>query len=80
MLSKYDITIHIKHCVKRIRIRSYSGPHISRIFPHWTEYGEMLRIPSYSVRMQENARKMRTRTTLNKDTYYAVQSYLMTSY
>ena len=22
------------HCVKRIRIRSYSGPHFSRIFPH----------------------------------------------
>ena len=38
------------HCVKRVRIRSYSGPHFSRIFPHsdWIrremEYNSM-RIP-----------------------------------
>ena len=31
------------HCVKRVRIRSYSGPHFSYIFAH-----------SYSVRMREN--------------------------
>ena len=27
------------HCVKRVRIRSYSGPHFSRIFRIRTEYG-----------------------------------------
>ena len=26
--------IHAKHCVKSVSIRSYSGPHFSRIFPH----------------------------------------------
>ena len=41
-----------------------------RIFPAfshiWTEYG------IYSVRMRENAGKMRTRITPNTDTFYAV--------
>ena len=45
------------NCVKSVRIRSYSGPHFSRIFP-------------YSVRMRENARKMRTRITPNTDSYH----------
>ena len=35
-----------KHCVKIARIRSYSGPHFSRIFPHSdqnnSEYGHFL--------------------------------------
>ena len=38
-----------------------------------TEYGEILRISPYSVRMQENAGKMRTRITPNTDTFYAVK-------
>ena len=57
------------HCIKRVRIRSYSGPHFSRIR---TEYGETLRISPYSVRMRENAGKMRTRITPNADSFYAV--------
>ena len=57
------------HCIKRVRIRSYSGPHFSRIR---TEYGETLRISPYSVRMRENAGKMGTRITPNTDTFYAV--------
>ena len=28
------ISIFAYHCVKRVRIRSYSGPHFSRNFPH----------------------------------------------
>ena len=54
-------------CVKTVRIGSYSGPHFSRIFPNpdW--------ISPYSVRMQKNARKMRTRITPNTDTFYAVE-------
>ena len=37
------------HCVKSVRIRSYSGPHFSRIFPHldWS-------ISPYSVKANEN--------------------------
>ena len=34
------------HCVKRARVRCYSGPHFSRIFPHSG-------ISPYSVRMRE---------------------------
>ena len=37
-----------------------------------TEYGEILRISSYSVRMQENAGKMRTKITPNTDNFCAV--------
>ena len=47
-----------------------------RIFPAfsciWTEYGKILRISPYSVRMWENAGKMRTRTTPNTDSFYVV--------
>ena len=53
----------ISHLVKWVLIRSNSGPHFSRIFLHsdWiqrdTVYGEV---------------KMRTRITLNTDSFYAV--------
>ena len=60
------------HCVKRVCIRIYSDPHFSRIFPFSrirTEYGG---ISPYSVRMQENAGKMRTRITPNTDSFYVV--------
>ena len=55
----------ILHC-----IRSYSGPHFFRIFPHsdWIR----LRISPYSVRMPENTGKMRTRITPNTDSFYSV--------
>ena len=54
--------LHALHCVKSVRIQSYSGPHFSRIFP-------------YSDWMRENAGKMRTKITPNKDTVYAVLTY-----
>ena len=57
------------HCVRRVRIRSFSGPHFSRIFPH----SDWIRSP-YSVRMRENLGKMRTRLTPNMDSLYAVLS------
>ena len=50
---------HALHCVKRVRIWSYSGPHFSRTFPH-------------SDWMWENAGKMRTRITPNTETFHAV--------
>ena len=49
-------------CVKRVRIRNYSGPHFSWIFPHSDC------ISPYSVR--ENPGKMRTRITPNTDSFY----------
>ena len=61
------------HCVKSVCIRSYSGPHFPRIFPH----SELIRRDSpYSVRMRENAGKVRTRITPNMDTFYAVIGYI----
>ena len=36
-----------------------------------TEYGKILRISPYSVRMRQNAGKMRTRITPNTDTFLA---------
>ena len=39
------------HYVKRVSIRSYSGPHFPRIFPH----SDWIRRDTYSVRMRENA-------------------------
>ena len=52
------------------------GVILVRIFPSFsrirTEYGEILRISLDSVRMWENAGKMRTRITPNTGTFYAV--------
>ena len=53
------------HCIKKVRIRSFSDPHFSRIFSHSD------RISPYSVQMRENQGKVRTRITLNKDSFYA---------
>ena len=43
------------HCAKRVRSRSYSSPHFSRIFPHldwiWTDTTYLLIFP-YSVQMR----------------------------
>ena len=48
------------HCVKRARVRSYSGPHFPRIFPH-SDWIRRDTISPYSVRMRENT-----------DTFYAI--------
>ena len=53
------------HCVKSVRIRSYSGPH----FP---AFGLNMERYSVSLRIQSEYGKMRTRTTPNTDTFYAV--------
>ena len=50
-------------CVKRVRILSYSGPH----FPAFSCIRTL-----YSVRMRENAGKMRNRITPNTDAFYTV--------
>ena len=56
---------------------SVFGVILVRIFPAFscirTEYGEII-ISPYSVRMLENAGKMRTRITPKTDTFYAVNA------
>ena len=46
--------IHTIHCVKSVRIWSYSGPHFSCIFLHSFEYSVSLCIQSDSGKMWEN--------------------------
>ena len=58
----------VNHGLEKVRIRSYSGPHFLRIF----SYSDSIRISPYSVLMQENPGKMRTRITPNADSFYAV--------
>ena len=68
---KWIVYLYYKwHYVKTVRIRSYSGQHFSRIFPHsdWIRRG----ISPCSVRMRENVGKMLTRITPNTDSFYAV--------
>ena len=60
------------HCVKSVRIRSYSGPQFPRIFPHTDWRRRDTEYPPYSVRMRENAGKMRTGITPNTASFYAV--------
>ena len=62
----YKCTIH---CVKRVRIWSYSGPHFSRIFLHldWIR-----RDTSYLSVFSLNSGKIWTRITPNTDIFYAV--------
>ena len=58
------------HCVKRICIRSYSGPN----FP---EFGLNTERYSVSLRIQSECGKIRTRITPNTDTFYSVWKSLI---
>ena len=51
------------HGVKRVRIWSYSGLHFS-------VFGRNTKRYSVSLRIQSECRKIRTRVTLNMDTFY----------
>ena len=66
----------IKSLRKRVRIQII----LVRIFPAFshirTEYAETRSISPYSIQMRENAGKMRTRITLNTDTFQAVNIFL----
>ena len=53
------------HCVKSVRIRSYSGPN----FP---TYGLNMERYSVSLLIQSVRGKMRTRITANIETFHAV--------
>ena len=56
-----------KHCVKGVRIWSYSGPHFSAFGVNTERY-------SVSLLIQSKCGKMRIRITPNMDTFYAVES------
>ena len=67
------------HCVKCVQIRSFPWSIFSRI---WTEYGEILGISPYSVRMRENTdqKKLHIWTLFTQcPTTYLVQWRKMTS-
>ena len=51
----YWVNIIRYHCVKRVRIRSYSGPHFPRIFPH----SDWIRRDTVSLRIQSECGKIR---------------------
>ena len=50
---------------KNVRIRSYSGPHFPTFGLNTQRYG-------VSLRIQSECGKMRTKITLNTDTFHAV--------
>ena len=56
-----------KHCMKSVRVRSYSGPH----FP---AFGLNTESDSVSLRIQSECGKIRNRITPNTDTFYVVKS------
>ena len=55
-----------KHCVKSVRIRSFSDPYFPRFKLITGRY-------SISLRIQSESGKMRTRKTPNTDTFHAVK-------
>ena len=59
---------HGPHCVKSIRIRSFSGPYFLTFAMNTEKY-------SVSLRIQSNRGKTRTKKTRNTDTFLAVPHY-----
>ena len=59
--------LEVKHCVKSVRIRSYSGAY----FPTFGLNTERYYI--VSLRMHSECGEIRTRITPNTDTFYAVK-------
>ena len=62
--------LKIPHCVKSVRIRSYSSPH----FPAFGLNPERYAI---SLRIQSECGKIWTRITPNTSTFYAVSEYVI---
>ena len=58
------------HCVKNVRIWSYSGPHFPAFGLNTERY-------SVSLRIQSECGKIRTRITPNTDTFYALSRILI---
>ena len=64
-LSSIVVVLSENHCMKSVRIRSYSGPYFPVFGMNTERYG-------VSLRIQFECRKMRTRTTPNTNTFNAV--------
>ena len=63
---KIMVLAKTRHCMKSVRIRSYSGPHLPAFGLNAVRYG-------VSLRIQFKCGKIRTRTTPNTDSFYAVR-------
>ena len=61
----YDKKISNTHCVKSVRIRSFSSPYFPAFGLNTERYG-------VSLRIQSECGKIRTRKTPNTDTFHAV--------
>ena len=62
------------HCVKKVRIRSFSGPYFPAFRLNTERY-------SGSLRIQSKCRKIRTRKTPNTNLFYAVAgSFILLSF
>ena len=62
----YNAEVKDKHCVKGVRIRSYSAPHFPVFGLNTERYGVPLRI-------QSKCRKIRTRIAPNTVPFFAVK-------
>ena len=65
--------LNVYHCVKSVRIRSFSGPN----FP---AYGQNTERYILSLRIQSERSKIQTRKTLNTDNFHAVYSTTKKTY
>ena len=61
-----------KHCMKRVRIRSFSGPYFLAFGLNPDRYTSHL--SSVSLRIQSKCGKIRTGKTPNMDTFHRVKS------
>ena len=72
ILMKYEAEIYLglwlTHCVKSVRIRSFSGPYFPTFGLNTEKYG-------VSIRTQSKCGKIRTRKTPNTDTFHAVTAF-----
>ena len=67
MVFRFYNSQKLVHCVKSVRIQSYSGPY----FP---AFGLNTKRYSVSIRIQIECGEIQTRITPNKDSFYAVRS------
>ena len=73
IIFRTDSLRSITHCVKNIRIWSYSGPY----FPAFEENMERYRV---SLLIQSKCRKVRTKITPNTDTFHTVTPLVFGEY
>ena len=67
IMSHYNSFSYTNHCVKSVRVRSYSGP-------HFRAFGLNTETHSGSLRIQSECGEMPTRITQNTDTFHAVSN------